>query len=285
MFAAAAGGVTLVHSVHAAPTASSPEFGASRGVAGLKFDSTLPIVQISTGPVRGYVRNGVHTFKGIPYGASTSGSNRFLPPRKPQPWKEVFNAVAYGYACLQKHGDDWRNPLSHFVLNFENGQMSEECLNLNVWTQSLDNARRPVLVWIHGGGYQNGSSFEMLPYDGENLCRRGDIVFVSVNHRLNTLGFLDLSSVGDDSFRSSANAGMLDLGAALEWVRDNIAHFGGDPGNVTICGQSGGGGKVNALMRMPNAAYSTRPSSRAALFAPIAILPIAAASGKHSSGN
>jgi len=211
------------------------------------------VVQTSAGPIRGYIRNGVHTFKGIRYGASTSGRNRFLPPKKPEPWKDVFNAVAYGYACLQKHGDDWRNPLSHFVLNFENGLMSEDCLNLNVWTQSLDQARRPVLVWIHGGGYQNGSSFEMLPYDGENIARRGDIVFVSVNHRLNALGFLDLSSAGGDAFRSSANAGMLDLVAALEWVRDNIGQFGGDPGNVTICGQSGGGGKVNALMRMPMA--------------------------------
>jgi para-nitrobenzyl esterase len=185
------------------------------------------LVETASGSVRGYIRNGVHTFKGIPYGAPTSGSSRFLPPKKPGAWKDVFNAVAYGYACQQKHGDDWHDPLSHFVLNFENGMMSENCLNLNVWTQSLDKTHRPVLIWIHGGGYQNGSSFEMLPYDGENITRRGDIVLVSVNHRLNTLGFLDLSSAGGDDFRFSANAGMLDLVAALEWVRDNIEQFFG----------------------------------------------------------
>ena len=176
-----------------------------------------------------------------------------MPPQKPKDWTDVLNTVAYGYASLQQHGDDWRDPVSHFVMNFDTGSMSENCLNLNVWTQELGQGKRPVLVWIHGGGFQNGSSFEMLPYDGENVVRRGDIVFVSLNHRLNALGFLDLSTVGGDEFKSSANVGMLDIAAALEWVRDNIEHFGGDPNNVTICGQSGGGGKVNALMRMPAA--------------------------------
>ena len=138
-------------------------------------------------------------------------------------------------------------------MDFDAGMMSENCLSLNVWTQGLDQGRRPVMVWIHGGGFQNGSSFEMKPYDGENIVKRGDIVWVSVTHRLNLLGFLDLSIVGGEEFATSANVGMLDLVATLEWVRDNIAQFGGDPNNVTICGQSGGGGKVNALMRMPAA--------------------------------
>jgi para-nitrobenzyl esterase len=225
----------------------------TRAGAVLKFDKSVPVVQTSGGQLRGYIRNGVHTFKGIPYGASTAGKNRFMPPVKPEPWKGIFNAVAYGYACLQVHGNDWQDSVSHFALNFENGMMSEDCLKLNVWTQAVDSGKRPVFVWIHGGGFSNGSSFEMLPYDGENFCRRGDIVFVSLNHRLNALGFLDLSTVGGPEFASSANVGMLDLVAALEWVRDNIAQFGGDPGNVTICGQSGGGAKVNALMAMPSA--------------------------------
>jgi para-nitrobenzyl esterase len=232
---------------------SAAEVHSTRGEASVRFDSTVPIVQTTHGPIRGYIRNGVHTFKGIPYGSPTSGTNRFRSPQKPQRWTEVLNTVAYGYACQQQHGDDWKNRLSHFVLNFDFGMMSEDCLNLNVWTQSLDKGKRPVLVWIHGGGYQNGSSFEMRCYDGENITRRGDIVFVSVNHRLNALGFLDLSTVGGDDFRTSANVGMLDLMFALEWVRVNIQRFGGDPTNVTICGQSGGGGKVNALMRMPDA--------------------------------
>ena len=235
------------------PIQPSTDKCSKRGTSTTKFDSSVPIVPTTSGPVRGYIRNGVHTFKGIRYGAPTSGKNRFLPPHKPVPWKDVSNAVAYGYASLQRPGDDWRDPVSHFVMDFEHRGMSEDCLSLNVWTPSIDNARRPVLFYIHGGGFQTGSSFEMRSYDGENIVRRGDIVFVSVHHRLNVLGFLDLSSVGADEFESSANAGMLDLVEALNWVQENIANFGGDPSNVTICGQSGGGGKVNALLRMRRA--------------------------------
>ncbi|MDE3167698.1 MAG: carboxylesterase/lipase family protein, partial [Acidobacteriota bacterium] len=225
----------------------------ARSEAVLSYDAHTPVVKTSAGAVRGYIRNRIHTFKGIPYGETTAGKNRFMPPVPRTPWTGVFPAVAYGYACPQIHGKDWANPESHFLFNYDVGEMDEDCLRLNVWTQGLDAGKRPVLVWIHGGGYTNGSSFEMIPYDGENICRRGDIVFVSVNHRLNVLGFLDLSGVGGAAFAPSANAGMLDLAAALEWVRDNIAQFGGDPGNVTICGQSGGGAKVNTLMAMPAA--------------------------------
>lgn len=219
----------------------------------LIMDSSVPIVNTNSGPVRGYIRNTIHTFKGIPYGASTAGKHRFMPPQKPAPWTTPFNAVAYSYACLQYHGDDWARPLSHFVMNFDFGMMSENCLNLNVWTPSPDSAKRPVIVWIHGGGFSNGSSFEMLPYDGENFAQRGNAVFVSINHRLNALGFLNLSGSGEQAFSQSANVGMLDIVQALKWVRDNISNFGGDPQNVTICGHSGGGGKVNALLRMPSA--------------------------------
>ena len=240
-----------------APAARAAAAGATK--AARKGDPVIlsksnPVVKTTSGPIRGYVRNGIHTFKGIPYGASTAGRNRFMPPVAPEPWTAVRDTVAYGFACQQLHGADWDNPLVHFVMNFDHGQMSEDCLSVNVWTQGLgDGKRRPVMVWIHGGGFQNGSSFELACYDGENTCRRGDVVFVSLNHRLNALGFLNLASVGGPAYAASANVGMLDLVAALEWVRDNVAAFGGDPGNVTIFGQSGGGGKVNTLMAMPKA--------------------------------
>lgn len=227
--------------------------GQSQEAAVVTYDHNSPLVQTTSGALKGYIRNGIHTFKGIPYGESTAGKNRFLPPVKRGKWDGVLPAVAYGYACPQIHGKDWANPEAHFLLDFNAGAMDEDCLRLNVWTQGLGEGKRPVLFWIHGGGYTNGSSFEMLAYDGENICRRGDIVFVSVNHRLNVLGFLDLSTVGGPGFSSSANVSMLDLVCALEWVRDNIARFGGDPANVTLCGQSGGGAKVNTLMAMPSA--------------------------------
>lgn len=230
------------------------ERAAAQGApAALTFDRNVPVVKTTAGSLRGYLRNGIHTFKGIQYGESTAGKNRFMPPVKKTAWTGVKPAIAYGYASPQIHGKDWDNPDSHFLFNYEFGMMDENCLQLNVWTPGVGSGKRPVLVWIHGGGYSNGSSFEMLPYDGENISRRGDIVFVSVNHRLNVLGYLDMSSVGGPAFESSANVGMLDLVSALEWVRDNIAQFGGDPANVTICGHSGGGGKVLSLMAMPMA--------------------------------
>jgi para-nitrobenzyl esterase len=235
------------------PSADAAE-GPTRGGDPVILSKTNPVVSTSNGPVRSYIRNGVHTFKGIPYGASTAGKNRFMPPVKPESWTSVKDTVAYGFACQQVHGPDWDNPLQHFVMNFDFGLMSEDCLSLNVWTQGPgDGKKRPVMVWIHGGGFQNGSSFELACYDGENLCRRGDVVLVSVNHRLNVLGYLNLATAGGPAYAPSANVGMLDLVAALEWVRDNIEAFGGDRGNVTIFGQSGGGGKVNTLMAMPKA--------------------------------
>lgn len=129
----------------------------------------------------------------------------------------------------------------------------EDCQNLNIWTPSIrDGRKRPVMVWLHGGGFSSGSSIEQLAYDGENLSRAGDVVVVSVNHRLNVLGYLDLSPFGE-KYRDSANAGNLDLIAALEWIWDNIEGFGGDPENVTLFGQSGGGVKVWSLLQMPEA--------------------------------
>jgi para-nitrobenzyl esterase len=139
------------------------------------------------------------------------------------------------------------------MFDWEDGQDSEDCLRLNVWTPSInDNARRPVMVWLHGGGYVAGSAQELRMYPGANLARRGDVVVVSVNHRLGVLGFANLMGYGE-RYASSPNVGMLDLVAALEWVKTHIAHFGGDPNRVLIFGQSGGGGKVSSPMGMPSA--------------------------------
>ncbi|MGB9408895.1 MAG: carboxylesterase/lipase family protein [Terracidiphilus sp.] len=212
-----------------------------------------PVVETESGKVRGYIRDGIVTFKGIPYGADTSGSNRFMPPQKPAPWTGVRSSMQYGWVCPQPPREGWKNDEEAWLFSWNDGVANEDCLRLNIWSQAVnDGKKRPVMVWLHGGGYTMGSGNELLSYDGENLARRGDVVIVSINHRLNVLGYLNLASFGHQ-YADSANAGMLDIVAALTWVRDNIANFGGDPGAVTIFGQSGGGGKVTALMAMPAA--------------------------------
>ena len=212
------------------------------------------IVETTCGKVRGYTRNGIHTFKGIPYAASTAGNSRFLPPSKVEPWTGIRSSMTFGPVCPQMVRPGWHSDEQAWLFCWDDGFAGEECLRANIWTPSFyDEKRRPVLFWIHGGGFVGGSSQEMLAYDGERLSRRGDVVVVSVNHRLGVLGFLNLEHYGGAKYKGSANAGMLDLVAALEWVRDNIANFGGDPGNVTIFGQSGGGGKVGTLLAMPQA--------------------------------
>jgi para-nitrobenzyl esterase len=210
------------------------------------------VAATTAGKVRGFTRNGVQTFKGIPYAASTEGKARFLAPAKLQPWTETRSSMWYGKTCPQVARAGWENDVESFLSQWDDGQPGEDCLRVNVWSPALDGKKRPVMLWIHGGGFQAGSGQEQPAYHGENLSRRGDVVVVSVNHRLGVLGFLDLSGYGPQ-YAESANVGMLDLVAALEWVRDNISNFGGDPGNVTIFGQSGGGGKVTTLMTMPAA--------------------------------
>ena len=229
--------------------------GASLGLvaaAGVARADAAPEVTTAYGKILGTASNGVYAFKGIPYGASTAGANRFMPPRKPEPWPGVRQAMVYAGRSPQAPGSAQRPELANVWGPIDKLPVGEDCLTLHVWTPGLDSAKRPVMVWLHGGAFSYGSA-NSPRYDSNNLARRNDVVVVAVNHRLNIFGHLDLSGVGGEKFAPSGNVGVLDLVAALEWVRDHAARFGGDPGNVMIFGQSGGGGKVSALLAMPSA--------------------------------
>ena len=212
-----------------------------------------PVVEIVSGKIRGAESGGVHAFKGIPYGAPTGGANRFLPPQPAVPWSGTRDALAYRGQAPQSPAKVKRRSEMDNILGPADGTPEvEDCLTLSVWTPGPGAAKRPVMVWLHGGAFAYGSGNRPVT-DGANLARRGDVVVVSVNHRLSICGYLHLADIGGERFAQSGNAGSLDMVAALEWVRDNIAAFGGDPGNVTIFGESGGGGKVSALLAMPAA--------------------------------
>ncbi|MBB6129466.1 carboxylesterase/lipase family protein [Mucilaginibacter lappiensis] len=208
----------------------------------------IAVTNTDNGQVRGYIHNGTFTYKGIPY----AKAQRFMAPEKPESWPGVRASLTYGAVC-PIDPTTTVNDLLEFGFNHNWGYMNEDCLKLNVWTPGIhDQKKRPVMVWLHGGGFSAGSAIELPSYDGENLSKKGDVVVVSINHRLNLLGFLNLSAYGD-KYKASANAGMMDIVAALQWVKQNIAGFGGDPDNVTIFGQSGGGAKVGTLMNAPSA--------------------------------
>lgn len=213
-------------------------------------------VETSYGKIRGVDNNGIKTFKGIPYGASTTGSNRFMAPAEPVKWTSVRDTLEYGHSAPQR--DPAAPPRQAGALSISGENLpaeGEDCLVLNVWTPAVGSSgsgpKRPVMFWCHGGGFATGSG-SSPDNDGTNLARRGDVVVVTINHRLNVLGFGNLSEFSRD-FEASGDAGMLDIVQALKWVRANISQFGGDPNVVTIFGQSGGGRKVETLLAMPSA--------------------------------
>jgi para-nitrobenzyl esterase len=214
-------------------------------------ETSVVEAETAFGRVRGTESRGIKIFKGIPYGASTAGKNRFMPPLNPVAWTGARDAFDYGARAPQQQ------PRPRGEADEQGataGQTeSEDCLLLNVWTPGLaDGGKRPVIMWCHGGGFNTGSGAAPVN-DGTNLGLRGDIVTVTTNHRLNVLGYAYLGEIGGRDFEQSAAAGVLDLVHALKWIRDNIERFGGDPGNVTIIGQSGGARKVSTLLTMPSA--------------------------------
>lgn len=215
-----------------------------------EFDSSEATSRIATtgGDIAGYLENGVYIYKGIPY----AKADRFMPAESVS-WEGVRSCRAYGPTCPQGARTGWYNDEQAFSSAWNDGFPDEDCLRLNIWTPGIrDGKKRAVMVWLHGGGFHSGNGQEWPSYDGRALAGGHDVVVVTLNHRLNVLGHLDLSFFGE-KYAASGNVGMMDIVKALEWVRDNIGNFGGDPDNVTIFGQSGGGGKVTTLMAMPSA--------------------------------
>jgi len=227
---------------------------AGLALPGLAQDTYLTtiggIAKTRHGRVRGLLKEGVHQFWGVPYAASTAGSNRFMPPRPPQSWSGVKDHFQIAHNAPVQPGAEEPAPVVT-ALNRLSPE-GEDCLNVNIFTPGLDNAARPVMVWLHGGGFSAGAGNYLL-YDGTNLAKKEDVVVVSVNHRLNIFGFLHLADIGGDQWAQSTNVGMQDIVATLAWIRDNIENFGGDPDRVTVFGQSGGGRKTTTLMAMPSA--------------------------------
>lgn len=220
-----AAGLTILGTSHAAQTGSTK------------------VVEITSGKIRGQVIDKVFAFKGIPYGAAS----RFMPAAPPKPWSGVREMVEWGQEAPQGPHTE----IPEVASTLPKTVVGEDCLVLNVWTNSFT-GRRPVMVWLHGGGFTSGNGGYTM-YDGANLARKRDVVSITLNHRLNAFGYLYLAGIGGEKYARSSNLGMTDIVLALQWVRDNVSKFGGDPNNVTIYGQSGGAGKVSTLMAMPAA--------------------------------
>ncbi|GMN13916.1 carboxylesterase/lipase family protein [Altererythrobacter sp. MTPC7] len=225
----------------------------------LHAQQVTPVVETDKGQVQGLEDDGVDAYYGLRYAAPPTGELRFKAPVPAEPWDGIYDATAMGAPCMQFYTpsgpvqtDQTRRMQSIFPTYGEEKIDNEDCLFLNVWTPDATSGSRPVMVWFHGGGYAYGSG-NWPAYDGRNLAAKGDVVVVTVNHRLNAFGYLNLAGRFGEEYAASGNVGNLDLVRSLEWVRDNIASFGGDPGNVTIMGESGGGSKVSHLMAMPSA--------------------------------
>jgi para-nitrobenzyl esterase len=248
-----AAGVAVGAGILSSASCGSPENKEEDGQV-LHIGDNIAVADTQYGKVRGYRLRGIYYFLGIPYGADTSGANRFMPPQKPKPWTDVYPAIWWGNTAPQNMENRYANKYASFRDHWNYDDVSEDCLRINVFTPAIkDGQKRPVMLWLHGGGFTNGNGIEHDGYNGENFARFGNAVFCSVNHRLGPLGYTNLAGVGGEKFAASGNVGMLDIVAALEWIRDNITDFGGDPGNVTIMGQSGGGAKVCLLTAMPSA--------------------------------
>ena len=211
------------------------------------FEDVRPVVETKQGKLRGVAYGGVNIFMGIEY----AHARRFAMPEEVEPWEGIKNAYQHGPIAMQAIDT---NPFFYYRGLHMLEKQSEDCQNLNIWApKTKEGEKKPVFVWIHGGGFFGGNAFEEISFDGFNMAHYGDVLFVSINHRLNVMGFLNLEDYGEQ-FANSANAGLFDLVAAMKWIHENIAAFGGDPENVTICGHSGGGGKVQCLYQIEEAA-------------------------------
>jgi para-nitrobenzyl esterase len=238
----------------AAGESQAQEAAPSRPLAGVAAGGVFVETETIYGKVQGVQTAGVKEFKGIPYGAPTAGRNRFMPPKKPAAWKGVRECLAHGQISPQAPADLRSDYAMMIHWDYQPGGMGEDCLSLNIWTPGLkDGAKRPVLVSFHGGGFATGSG-NSIGYDGAQLARFGGVVVVTVNHRLATFGYTHFADLGAPAeFAYAGVAGIMDLTASLEWVRDNIENFGGNPNNVMIFGQSGGGAKTSTLLATPAA--------------------------------
>lgn len=214
-------------------------------VQNFSYTPSTAIAVTDKGKIRGYEHDGLTIFKGIPY----ARAERFHAPEELEPWEDVLDTTSFGYVCPLL---DMGKPNGELLVPHRYWIMNENCQNLNLWTPGMDDKKRPVMVWLHGGGFMAGSAIEHIAYEGENMAKYGDVVVITINHRLNVLGYFDLSDFGPE-YENSGNAGMDDIIAALKWIQKNISTFGGDPDNVILFGQSGGGAKVTTLLQMPAA--------------------------------